>query len=93
MTVKRSGRRVPTTTMEELVAATDEKVGLAEDDTELMLQQTFATVWAVIGYVVWLMLKYTFFAMRWVWRFFARRRRPSEEGWTTTMRYRGKAVK
>lgn len=93
MTVRRSGKRVPTTAMDEIVAATDEKVGTTDDPTELMLQQTFATVWAVLGLVLWTMLKYNYLALRWVWRLLTRRNRPSDEGWTTTMRYRGRAVK
>jgi hypothetical protein len=61
-------------------------------DAELVLLQTFAVVWAVVGYVVWMTMWLVARVVVGVWRFVARRaRRDDDDAWTTTMRRRGRA--
>lgn len=100
MTVKRSGPRVPATTTEKLVEAVDSRI--ANEDagsTELMLMQTFAAAWAVVGLVVWTVLVWTWRVLAWIGLLLVspwRRKRPAagpDEGWTTTQRYKGRLVK
>lgn len=61
-------------------------------DAELMLVQAFATVWAGLGWLLWVTLWLTWRVLAWAWRVLTApfRRRGDDGEFTTTVKKRGR---
>ena len=66
------------------------------DDARVALLQTYATVWAAIGYGIWVVVELMIRLIVAILRFLFRRKRRRDEDledqqWTTTMKRKGRA--
>ena len=60
------------------------------DTARVALLQAYATVWAAIGYGIWLFLELLIRLILAIVRALSRRRRDDDGEWTTTMRRKGR---
>lgn len=63
------------------------------DDARVALIQAYATVWAAIGYGIWVVVELMIRVIVAIWKMIFRRRPrpdPEDELWTTTMKRKGR---
>lgn len=62
------------------------------DSARVAILQAYATVWAAIGYGLWLMVELMIRILLALWRLVRRKKQVDpDEGWTTTMKKKGRA--